>query len=207
MASPLLPMLRLFLPDYPSAKLYAYLSGTTTETDTYNNTDLAPGHANAHPVVAAASGLFGDIYLDPAITYKFIVKTSADVEIFTIDPVSTVPGQLLDVLSKTEGYTVAVGDGDDVLVLCDATTSAFTLTLFTAVGNAGKKIKVVKIDSTTAAITIDPNGSQTINGISSWELHDQWESIQLVSDGSNWISLSEPDSENETLLLATQVFS
>ena len=204
MPAPLLPQLRLFLPDYPSFKLNSYVAGTTTRQDTYSNSTLVT--ANANPVVAAASGLLGNVYLDPALAYKFVVATSADVEIFTVDPAPTTPGQTLTVLSKTENYTVLVGDGDDVLVLCDATAAAFTLTLYTAVGNSGKKVKVIKIDSSVNAITIDPNGTQTINGLTTWELHDQWERLEIASDNSNWIGLSEPDIENETLILATQVF-
>lgn len=204
MPATLMPMLRLFLPAYPSFKLNAYVAGTTTRQNTYSDSTLAT--ANANPVVAAASGLLGDVYLDPALTYKFVVTTSADVEIFTVDNVVTAPGQLLDVLSKTANYTVLVGDGEDVLVLCDATAAAFTVTLYTAVGNTGRKVKIVKIDSSVNAVTSDPNGSQTINGVTTVELHDQWESISLVSDGSNWVSLSEPDIGNESLILAMQIF-
>lgn len=204
MPAPLLPQLRLFLPAYPSFKINAYVAGTTTRQNMYSDSTLAT--ATANPLSAAASGLLGDVYLDPALTYKFVITTSADVEIFTVDNVAVAPGQKLTVLSKTANYTVLVGDGDDVLVRCDATSGAFTLTLYTAAGNGGKKIKVMKIDSTVNAITVDPNGTQTINGLTTWELHDQYESLDLVSDNSNWVSLSEPDVENETLILATQVF-
>ena len=204
MAAPLCPQLRFFFPDYPSWKLNVYVPGTTTRRNSYSDDALAT--ANANPVVAAASGLMGAVYLDPALSYKFVAATSADVEIFTQETVDTVPGQELDVLSKTANYTVLVGDGDDVLVLCDTTTGAFTVTLYTAVGNTGNKITIMKTDSALTAVTVDPNGSQTINGLTTVTLQDQYESLRLVSDGSNWVSLSEPDAANASLILAAQVF-
>lgn len=212
MSAPLMPQLRLFLPAYPSAKLFSYVAGSSsTKQNTYSDSTLAT--ANANPLSAAASGLFGPIFFDPALAYHIIVAPSTETDpptgtaIIDQDNVVTAPGQQLAVLSKTANYTVLVGDGDDVLVLCDATAASFTLTLYTAVGNTGRKVKVVKIDSSVNAITIDPNGSQTINGLTTWELHDQWERLEIASDNSNWIGLSEPDSENETLILAMQVFS
>ena len=49
-----------------------------------------------------------------------------------------------------------------------------------------KKFRLKKIDSSANAITITPNGSQKIDGASSWTLSTQYEAITLVSDGSNW---------------------
>lgn len=75
----------------PGAKLFAYLHGTTTPQNTYNDPDLDPAHANTNPVVADANGLFGPIYLNEALpNYKFVLKTSADVTIWTEDDVPTV---------------------------------------------------------------------------------------------------------------------
>lgn len=199
-------MLRLFLPDYPSAKLNVYVPGTTTRRDSYSDTALAT--PNANPVVADATGLFGTIYLDPALSYKFVLTTSADVEIFTQDNVSTAPGQQLDVLSKLANYTVLVGDGDDVLILCDATAAAFTITLYTAVGNTGRKVRVVKIDSSANTVTIDPNGSQTWNGASTKVLGRQYEAANGASDGSNWIDFgTTPNYEDAALHIAMEIYS
>lgn len=64
------------------SKLYFYEAGTSTPLDTYTTQALAV--ANANPVVADQYGLFGPIYLlDRA--YKVVLKTSADVEVFTQD--------------------------------------------------------------------------------------------------------------------------
>lgn len=65
--------------------LYFYVTGTTTPTDTYNAEDLLT--ANANPVVLDSLGRAGDIFLDPDVTYKAVLKTSAGVTIWTADPV------------------------------------------------------------------------------------------------------------------------
>lgn len=68
------------------AKLTTYLAGTATPATTYNDPDLAIGHANANPVVADAYGLFGPIYL-AAQSYKFVLTTSAGVSVWSQDNV------------------------------------------------------------------------------------------------------------------------
>ena len=146
MPAPLMPMLRLFLPAYPSFKMFTYASGTTTKQKTYSDSTLAT--TNANPLSAAASGLLGPVYFDPALVYHIIIAPSTETDpptgtaIIDQDNVPTVPGQQLDVISKTANYTVLVGDGDDVLVLVDATSGAVTITLYTAVGNTGRKVRV-----------------------------------------------------------------
>lgn len=70
----------------PGAKAYFYLTGTTTLQNTYSDSALTT--PNANPVVADASGVFSTIYLDPSIIYKLTLKTSADVLIYTVDPVN-----------------------------------------------------------------------------------------------------------------------
>ena len=192
MSAPLMPQLRLYLPTHPSAKIFSYVAGSSSsKQNTYSDSTLAT--ANANPLSAAASGLFGPIFLDPALAYHFIVGASTETDpptgtaIIDQDNVVTAPGQQLDILSKTANYTVLVGDGDDVIIFADATAASFTITLYTAVGNSGRKVRVVKIDSTANTVTIDPNGSQTWNGATTKVLSAQWDTTNGVSDGSNWV--------------------
>lgn len=70
---------------YPGAKLYFYTTGTSTPKNTYSDSGLIT--PNANPVVADANGLFGPIYLASG-DYKAILKTSADVTVWTVDPQS-----------------------------------------------------------------------------------------------------------------------
>lgn len=70
----------------PGSKLNFFLTGTTTPTNTYTTAALSVAHSN--PVVANSAGVFETIYLDPSITYKVTYTTSADVLIYTVDPVN-----------------------------------------------------------------------------------------------------------------------
>jgi hypothetical protein len=67
------------------AKLYFYVSGTTTPLATYAESTLIT--PNANPVVADSAGLFGEIFLTQSATYKVVLKTSLDVTVWTADPV------------------------------------------------------------------------------------------------------------------------
>jgi hypothetical protein len=72
------------------------------------------------------------------------------------------------------------------VIPCNATGGAFTVTLYTAIGNSGRKITVKKTDSSFNAVTIDANSTETIDGALTLLLSTQYESVTLVSDGSNW---------------------
>jgi len=69
----------------PSGKLYTYTAGTTSALTTYAD---APGvTANANPVVLNAAGM-AKVYVQ-ALSYKFVLHTSADVEVYTADNVQS----------------------------------------------------------------------------------------------------------------------
>ena len=36
-------------------------------------------------------------------------------------------------------------------------------------------------------VTIDPSGSETVNGSSTKTLTSQYETVTIISDGSNWL--------------------
>lgn len=67
-----------------SAKLYFYATGTSTPKNSFSDSDLTT--PNTNPVVADANGNFGNIFLETGL-YKVVLKTSADVTIWTADPV------------------------------------------------------------------------------------------------------------------------
>jgi hypothetical protein len=165
-------------------KLYFYAAGTTTPQDTYADANLTT--VNANPVVLNSAGR-ALIFLNSK-AYKVILRTSADVEIWTADNIVAVAPPS-SVLSKTATYTVTVTDGKDVLIRGDASGGAFTINLYTAVGNPGRIVRLVKIDSSSNAITIDANGLQTINGALTQTLSVQNDAMSLISDGANWLAL------------------
>lgn len=66
------------------ARLYFYVTGTSTPLATYS--DQALTTPNSNPVVAGADGRFGPIWLQAA-TYKVVLKTALDITLVTRDPV------------------------------------------------------------------------------------------------------------------------
>jgi len=92
-------------------------------------------------------------------------------------------GDKINVVTKTANYTLL---NSDSVVLGDATSGTFTLTLPTAVGIAGKKFILKKIDSSTNAVSIATTSSQTIDGITSRSLLRNNDCIQIYSDGANY---------------------
>jgi hypothetical protein len=85
--------------------------------------------------------------------------------------------------ARTTTYTAANTD-----YFIDCTTGTFTVNLFTAVGNTGR-ILIIK-NSGTGTITVDPNGSQTIDGATTQTLSTQWSRVHIISDGANWKIIS-----------------
>ena len=82
--------------------------------------------------------------------------------------------------NKTGAYVV---DNEDCVVNCTANT--FTVTLPTAVGIEGQYF-IIK-NSGTGVITIDGDGSETIDGAANKVLAVQYESLTVVSNGANWV--------------------
>lgn len=83
-------------------------------------------------------------------------------------------------VTTTDTATVA----DEILLLSGA---SFTQNLPTAVGNTGKTF-TIKHNGTslTQVYTLDGNGSQTIDGATTYGLYTNGETVKLVSDGANW---------------------
>lgn len=70
-----------------SGTVTVYLAGTTTPTNTWQ--DRAMLSLNTNPVVLDASGR-ATIWLDPTVTYKFLVKDSAGATQYTTDNIAGV---------------------------------------------------------------------------------------------------------------------
>jgi hypothetical protein len=75
-------------------------------------------------------------------------------------------------------------------ITANASSGAITLTLPSATGS-GRQYTIIKSDNTTNAITIQPSGSDTIDGINSRVLTDQYEKTSLVDITQGlWTDLS-----------------
>lgn len=81
--------------------------------------------------------------------------------------------------------TYAVVD-DDYLILCDASSNAITVALPSASSKEGRELTIKKVDATGNAVTIDGDASENIDGSSSASISSQYESVTLISNGSDW---------------------
>jgi hypothetical protein len=88
---------------------------------------------------------------------------------------------------KTGAYTTDYGE----VVRCDPTGGGFTVTLpsAAAAGAAGRQIIVKNASSSTNTITVDGDGSETIDGSSTKTIATAYGTMNLVSDGANWLSI------------------
>ena len=170
-----------------SYKLFQYQAGTTTKANTY--TDSAKGTPNGNPMTLNADGrLDQDVYIDQSM--KFVLATNAAGDpptssVWTIDNAKA-SEQVWQTLAKTADYTVVEAD-QDKLILVDATAGPVTITLLaSATAGDGFRIVVKKVDSSANAVTVDGNASETIDGAATSTLSTQYDSVNLVSDGSNW---------------------
>lgn len=96
----------------------------------------------------------------------------------------TVAGPIATALStKTAAYTITATDS---VILADATTAAFTVTLPSAVGITGRQYTLKKIDSSLNAITLAAAGAETIDGAATYALGTQWKYVKITSNGAAW---------------------
>lgn len=100
--------------------------------------------------------------------------------------------QFANVASKTADFTVWTDDATGSpkhVYLCDATSGAITVTLpavADADPTAGRVVTVKKTDASGNAVTLDADGSETIDGATTKALSSQYDSVTIVSDGTSW---------------------
>jgi len=89
--------------------------------------------------------------------------------------------------TTVDGARTLLPDESGLILL--ANTSAFTVTLPKAdIVGAGFRYLFIKTTADAFAVTLDGNGSQTINGsTTNAEIDAQYDRIGIVSDGSNWL--------------------
>lgn len=143
-----------------SAKIYHYVTGTTTDKDVY--TDRAKTTTAAQPLVADSNGV-ATCYADGI--YRIVVKTSDDTTLYTWDNVNI-----------TELDTVGEGA---------ALTSAATLTLGTD-GNyfhvSGSTGPITAISGTQAVVYLTFDSTPTLTHSGNLILHDSRDFIAAAGD-------------------------
>ena len=85
--------------------------------------------------------------------------------------------------------TTLLTTGNEV-VFVDTTAGDVTLTLPPSEDTV--VYRIAKITGDLNKVIISPDGAETIDGVTSWELYDRYTSFQIAGDGSNWFSIKEP---------------
>jgi hypothetical protein len=89
-------------------------------------------------------------------------------------------GLSVKVATKTSAYTMT---GSDYMVLANAASSAFTITLPPA-SNAGQMVVIIKTDSSANTVTVSGAGTDTIQGATTQALSTQYKKLNLISGGT-----------------------
>lgn len=111
---------------YAGAKWFFYATGTTTPQSVYTTAALSVAHTN--PVVADSSGKFANIFFDPALVYRGVLKNADEsVTLHDIDPVNSDFGRFTQTGTGAVARTVEAklrerGSPEDFGAVGDGTT-------------------------------------------------------------------------------------
>ncbi len=111
------------------------------------------------------------------------IKTNEEQDLFQWrDSVAAFSRKITTAKTITAAYTV---ETEVYWIRVDCTSGAITVTL-PPVGDVGRPIGVIKVDSSGNAVTVDGNGSETINGATTKSLASQYDCIVIRDNGTSW---------------------
>jgi hypothetical protein len=155
-------------------KLYSYEAGTTTPQTTYTNASGSTAHTN--PIILDSAGRVpgGEIWLTAGETYKFVLKTSAEVTLATWDNITGINGTGITSNAATVVYDPA-GTGavatnvqaklrESVSVLDFGADSTGTADSSTAISNAIATGKSVYFPAGTYLCNVNINTKTILFG-------------------------------------------
>jgi len=106
---------------------------------------------------------------------------------------NTIRTQLLAVGISAD-YTTVLSDytatSTNLFIGVDSSSTNVTITLPTAAGISGREYVIVAEDVSNT-VTLDGDGSETINGSTTVTFDTQYDARKIVSDGANWMIASD----------------
>ena len=131
---------------------------------------------------ASETAIFTDANFVDSSTIDFTVSAGASVTaavpdsgITEVKRQRTVDSSLVDTNTISSDVNLVIAAGGNVLVNLPAPPIS-----------AGRLIYIKKTDSSSNTVTVDQNGSETIDGGTSYVLYNQYEAVTLICDGTNW---------------------
>jgi hypothetical protein len=125
-----------------SGKLYTSVSGSDTPLATY--TDVAGGTENANPVVLDSRGE-ASVWLTPLKTYRLVLKTSADVTIWTVDGIVGTPSTA-SIQNSAMTYLGSIAGTNTITAVAAPVIPAYA---------AGQLFSFIPANTNTGATTIN----------------------------------------------------
>jgi hypothetical protein len=102
-------------------------------------------------------------------------------------------GNLKRFATASEGTSATVGEGNvrsvSAGVVLLTGTGTYTWTLPSAAGVAGLKM-LFKKTGASGVVTLDGSGAETIDGAATLAITAQNRAVEIMSDGTNWVMLS-----------------
>lgn len=89
----------------------------------------------------------------------------------------------VEITSITDNYTA---NTINEFIAADATSGNITITLPDAATFKGYYLNIKKVDSSGNIVTIDGNGSETIDGTATKVISTQYDSVTILSNGTGW---------------------
>ena len=150
------------------------LMATPTGTDFINRRIIT----DSPTVLVSDGGAGGNLSLSTVQDIQVTAKPTFDGLTLT----GSIQLQHVSIDSLSSPYTV----GDETVIIADATGGNITVNLPAAAGATGRLYHVKKIDASANTVTLDGDGTETIDDALTQVLTAQYESVMIFSDGSEW---------------------
>ncbi|MEY5049805.1 MAG: hypothetical protein RLZZ175_3164 [Bacteroidota bacterium] len=120
---------------------------------------------------------------------RVTIDNTGNVGVGTSSPISGLDIQTSMGLKVTTITAATTLNNTHNVVLCN--TGPYTVTLPAAASNTGRTYYIKNIDTDGDDITIDGNGSETIDGSATYVLDTYLRNVKLISNGTSWFVISD----------------
>lgn len=118
---------------------------------------------------------------------EILVANSA--QALGVEWTAVIPNRTLIFASVNAGLSPYSVQADDDVILCDASGGPVTVALPAVASSDGRLLRVKKTDASANAVSADGDGAELVDGLATFDLLVQYESVTLVCDGSQWWSV------------------